>query len=345
MNLTTPAIALEEKSTIWAIKATPPQENPELVASLFDELKAGRARFGWSYHDDLDLTLIKQRLEAGDPLSEPQREAWSKAKFLLGLQSDDLLVYINMPSYGECTIVKVDGNYDFSHLWNSEPDFRHVVACTYIATFNRNNDVVPPLLRARLKLMGASYRIHCRDEVQELLETLHSGRSGRSAQERLFEGMDQVIAEAVVHLQKNGPRHALEKLVMDLFSSTGLNVNKGPDRNGADLEITVPRQPTGIPGIVRDELCAVQVKSYTGAIDVGGRDAIDDLKRAFASKESYSCGLIVTTATEMTPAFDQKFSAFREAEGRRGRGVGIILGDELARIAISTRAKLDESPQ
>ena len=42
---------------------------------VFGELKAGRARIGWSYQDNLDLRLLLGRIEQGEQLNEDERDA------------------------------------------------------------------------------------------------------------------------------------------------------------------------------------------------------------------------------------------------------------------------------
>ena len=42
---------------------------------VFGELKAGRARIGWSYQDNLDLRLLLGRIEQEEQLNEDERDA------------------------------------------------------------------------------------------------------------------------------------------------------------------------------------------------------------------------------------------------------------------------------
>jgi hypothetical protein len=51
--------------TIYAVKAEQDfAESGSLIASLFQELRQGRARFGWSDDDSLDPRHLKAKIES-----------------------------------------------------------------------------------------------------------------------------------------------------------------------------------------------------------------------------------------------------------------------------------------
>ena len=47
----------------------------EPIPGVFQELQAGRARIGWSYQDNLELRLIQEKLNRGEPLTQEEDEA------------------------------------------------------------------------------------------------------------------------------------------------------------------------------------------------------------------------------------------------------------------------------
>src|SRR5438105_7786727 len=103
---------------------------------LYEGCRAGRARFGWGWFDGADVRRLTTRnAEVGwQGLTPDEQAVLSHAGFLLRVAVDDYLVYINMPSYGECTAVRVLGPYDFSSLCdpNGEGDFRHLFSSEYV---------------------------------------------------------------------------------------------------------------------------------------------------------------------------------------------------------------------
>jgi hypothetical protein len=111
-------------------------------------------------------------------------------------------------------------------------------------------------------------------------------------------------------------------------------VRKGPDWDGADVVIEFE---AGIPGMPRTEVCAVQVKAYEGIM--GYEKAIRDIEKAFATNPQYTCGLIVSTALEMTSEFEARLESLRE---KSGKPIGTLLGRELAFNLIRYHGLLDE---
>jgi len=322
------------ETQIFAVKTVQPweEEGDYWIPKLYEELKQGRARFGWGFSDELDARTIQQKFtnQGWDTLSKAQKDAWYKVWFLLlKANIEDYLVYINMPDYGQCTIVRITGDYDFSGPWDSEGknngkgDFRHVRSCEFVATFNRNDSIVHPYLSRRLKLRRAWYRIYAHDEFRELLESIFYGGEGKTNKERLNEQINQKLLEISEETYRNFPRQNLEYLIIDLLKKLPnvKDVRKGPDVNGADIELEFEE----IEGLQSQQLCAVQVKSYEGAI--GYDEAIEDIKRAFKSNPAYTCGLIVSTALEMTSDFERKLTKLRE---ETCKDVGLLIGKDLA---------------
>jgi hypothetical protein len=333
--------AMPADYTIYAVKLIQPWEPgadywiPHLVA----EVRAGRARFGWGNQDGFDLIEIRRRIAAGGRQTlEPEvANAWSYAWFLLDVKVGDYFVYVNLPKWGEVTIVRIAGAdslspYSFSGVWDRDKqgDFRHVLPCEFVASIDRNDLRVPPLLGRRMKLQGASYRTRAREQFEELLRALAEDDKGKTARQRLAADLDAQLGQVAASMQQHFPAKNLEPLVREVLERLPgvTSVRKGPDTNGADLEMDF-ESGLAVSGLGRNELCAVQVKSYQGTMDYDR--AIEDLRKAFASSRPYTCGLIVSTAVELTPAFEQKLEELRSATGKP---VGVLFGRDLAQLLV-----------
>ena len=97
---------------------------------VFDELKAGRARIGWSYEDNLDLRVLQDRIEQGKPLDEEQQKARRCLGFLTRVKPEDYLIYPHQPDRGQFSVVQVKGEYDYSTQKDGlKEDFRSIRAC------------------------------------------------------------------------------------------------------------------------------------------------------------------------------------------------------------------------
>lgn len=324
--------------TVYAVKAEQPwgEGADYWIPKLYEELKAGRARFGWGGNfDGLDpaigpnLKAIKAKLECKGwtELTDTEKDVWNHAAFLLNVQPGDYFVYINMPEWGKCSLARITGEYNFDEQpWDPEgwDDFRHWLPCEFIATFDRNANIVPPYLSRRLKLQGAWYRIYAQKEFEELLEALRIGGEGKTPEERLNEAIDLSLRDIAEKAYENFPEKKLEPLVRHLLGKYPFvkDVRTGPDTNGADLEVEF-EIPVG-PGGLRF-LCAVQVKSYKGVM--GYHRAVEDLRRAFESNSQYACGLIVSTALEFTKEFEAELEKLREDYKKP---VEVLLGKDIA---------------
>jgi len=219
---------------VHALKAVQPSDESSSywIPKLFQELKKGRARFGWG---SFDLRRLRDKIERSgglDKLSSNERAVWNHASFLLDVAASDYLVYVNMPDYGTCTLVSVvTGGYTYSDVWDpdQEDDFRHVLPCKFIATFDRNDPVVAPNLSVRLKLQGAHYRVYADAEFAELLSSLADHKKGRTAEERLHVDIAAALASTSDSVRRNFPRKDLERLVEAMYKNVPnvKNVRKG----------------------------------------------------------------------------------------------------------------------
>ena len=70
-------------SAVFVVKAVDDDGQP--IPGVFDELKVGRARIGWSYQDNLDLNLIHKKIKQGKVLDEDERNAKRCLGFLTDL--------------------------------------------------------------------------------------------------------------------------------------------------------------------------------------------------------------------------------------------------------------------
>ena len=326
----------QSQYTIYAIKAKQPWEDGAAywIPLLYRELQEGRARFGWGYGPTSDIRVIEKKIQGAgfDDLTPDERGVWSRAGFLLDVRPGDYFIYINMPEWGQCTVVQIDGEYDYDdEPWDPdrEDDFRHRLPCHFVAQFDRNDDVVHPILSQRLKLQGARYRIGLHREFEELLRRLASGEKGTNPNDEIRNIVGGSLRAISEEIYRHFPRKNLEDFVAHLLKSQPniKEVRKGPDRNGADLEvdIEVPIGPVSLKFC-----CAVQVKAYTGAMDY--TRAIRDIEKALASDPRYDCGLIVTTASEYTQQFEQ---ALNELRDRCKKPVEVLLGSDLAYTLVS----------
>ena len=124
--------------TIYAMRSS---DEEEYVDKVFDSLKGGEGRFGWSYEETANLWELRERIKRSgwDSLNGNEKDCYQD--FLLRLQGGDYVVYINVPQWGLCTLAKVTGEYEWRY---EDGDFNHrfPVDPESVATFHRNKALV-----------------------------------------------------------------------------------------------------------------------------------------------------------------------------------------------------------
>ena len=311
---------------IYAIKS--PEDN-ETKDRLYDSLKRGEGRFGWSWIPTADLRKLERRIanDGWDSLTDEEKKCGGSSRFLLKLQNGNYVVYINLPRWGECTLARVTGPYefrfedvDFNHRFPVDPDS--------VCSFDRNDDMVPPALCTRLKLRGAWWHIYTEAEFYELLESLNQGtepgpKTSKTNRRHLSKCIKKHLLEIAGCINRTHPNTDLEGLLEETFKNVpgvqAVKRHRGLDDRGADLEVEYEI----VPGLVQS--LVVQVTSYEG--ELGNRSAVEDIKRAFNAYPNASMGLIVSTATTVR----QEVRSWLDRLGEdSGKTVGLLIGDALA---------------
>lgn len=310
--------------TIYALKAT-----EDWNERIFDSLTRGKGRFGWSYVN-ADLRELKNRIEESgwDSLSDDEKNCYQE--FLLRLEEDDYVVYINLPVWGECTVARVTGGYSWV---GGDDDFNHRfdVCRESVRSFNRNDARVTPALSARLKLQGRWWTIHVENDFRRLLEALETEvpapRTSETSLAYLSEQIQPLLEDISHKISRTHPNRELEPLVEKIFQSVpGVRAVKrqgGARDHGADL--IVDFEFGSIPGLVHRDTLVVQVKSFEG--EIHNTRAIEDIRRAFQQYEHANQGLIVSTGTIPGENFRQELDKLQEDTGK---AVTMLTGSEFA---------------
>ena len=297
---------------------------------ILTSLKQGEGRFGWSSIPTADLRQLKARVEKDGWRSLSDDEKACYYSFLLDLKNGDYVVYINIPKYGECTIAKVTGEYQWRY---DDKDFNHrfPVDPESIIVFNRNDDIVHPALSRRLKLQGAWWRIYLEEEFEELLKHLKEGTltTTLSPTDRLSNEILPFLLNITQKIQHTHPEKKLEDLFEKVFKLVPrvikVDVNRGwRSDHGADLLISF-ESGLPFPEGEREDTLVVQVKSYKG--EHWDTSAVDDIRRAFEHYPEACMGLIISTADTSSPALEEAIDKLRRDSKKE---VGLLIGQDVA---------------
>lgn len=167
----------------WRIRAIDNRREP--IAGVYAELIAGRARMGWSNHDELDLRVIAETGLAGRPLTDKQEKASDCLPFFEGIQVHDVLWYSKIPAAGRVAVVRVSGDYGYDRGVNgvydggNGYDLRSFRPCRAVApSLDLNGEIIGPDARQWLHAPGrigqasAEYAVvlsRCLDRITETM--------------------------------------------------------------------------------------------------------------------------------------------------------------------------------
>jgi hypothetical protein len=322
--------------TIYALKGSP--EWFDILSSL----KNGEGRFGWSYIETGDLRKLKTRVDENgwDSLSDEEKDCYQV--FLLDFKAGDHVVYINVPEWGKCAVAKVTGQYQWKY---EDDDFNHrfPVDPNTVYVFDRNDAFIHPALRSRLKLQGRWWRIYLKDEFAELLEVLKNGiTASQSTPEANLRFLSNEIQPFLLNITQRihhtHPNYDLECLCSEVFKKMpgviDVKWQGGAGDHGADILVTFDGG-LPIPGLEKQLLLVVQVKSYEG--DHWDPRAVEDIRRAFEHYPDASMGLIISTANSITTAVEKELEKLREESGRP---VSLLVGPDVAAFLLRYGARL-----
>ncbi len=326
--------------TIYAMRLSKEQKD---VGEVFNSLKRGEGRFGWSYEKTADLRALRGRIEQSgwDSLNGDEKDCYQE--FLLSLREGDYVVYINVPEWGQCTLARVTGAYEWRYD-GDDYNHRFPVDPISVRTFDRNGDIVPAALCARLKLQGRWWTIYVEPEFDELLESLRKGvvsapRSSETSRRELSPRVRPLFLKIANEIHHTHPGKDLERFFADVFNNVPGVVKVNPKEGRADrgADLLVEFEFGSMPGLVQTLL--VQVKSYTDEHNDTG--AVDDIRRAFKYYDDCGqradMGLIVSTAESAGEALQRELEKLQK-EVRKP--VSLLIGADLATFVLRYGADL-----
>lgn len=196
---------------------------------------------------------------------------------------------------------------------------------------------------ARLKLQGRWWRTYLKDEFNELLEALKGGisstlRTPASNLRFLSNEIQPFLLNITRRIQHTHPNTDLERLLTEVFKKfpgvTEVKWQGGAGDHGADILVTF-REGLSIPGLEKQSLLVVQVKSFEGKH--WDTQAVEDIRRAFEYYRDANMGLIISTADSSTPVFEEALDRLRQESGKP---VALLLGPDVAALLLRYGARL-----
>ena len=304
----------------------------EPIPGVFEELQAGRARIGWSYQDDLDLRLMREKIEQGGPLNKAEKDAKRCLGFLTRPTLDDYLLYPHQPKRGQFCVVQVKGEYGYSSEEDGlKADFRSFRPCSLMTAepVDLYDEIVPSQLRHRLGVPGRFSEVYDTVPLSIFLNDLPAagriqGDSNRASLQRIHKELRKTLPDA---LKREFSRSDLSrKLCADLFERIGYSyvVQEGPAEAGSDIVVTL-NEPL-LPDLVEIRI-GVQVFSYKETVEQSDfQDKLNQLLQGW-DENSLDYGVLLTTGCCSREA---KATLQRHNKEHQCQLVRLIDGNELA---------------
>ena len=244
-------------------------DNGQPIRGVFDELKAGRARIGWSYQDNLDLRSLLRRIKQGEALNEDERKARRCLGFLTKVKSEDYMLYPHQPVRGQFSVVQVEGKYNYStHEDSLNGDFRSFRPCVLKTPqpVDMYDEIVPSQLRYRLGRPGRFSQIWDSSSFLIFLEGLpeagrQQGDSNRASVQRIHNELRRQLPGAL--LREFSRADLSRRFCLELFERMGYSpeVQEGPSEAGSDVVVTVSN-----PLLPAEFRVGVQAFAYEGIV-------------------------------------------------------------------------------
>jgi restriction endonuclease Mrr len=317
------------------------------------------AVFGWGYHDKFDLNLTDDFYDGTH---------FGKTKFLKGIKKGDTIVYVHYNNskkvednhYGDCTIMKVTGEYSFSkEILEKFEDFGHAIPVDpeSVYSFYRNSPFIHPRLSKALKPRANYQRFvdnNADNILQESIKNFKEKNEVNYFDKDIDKGLKNIkdgFIEVAKAIQTNHPDKKLEDFVNKLFSAVYSKKYKEVEIEdngsgwktdyGADLIMTYKEEFDKI-GLEREIVVVVQVKSYKWSIN--DDKAIEQCKTAI-EKFNADYALIVTTANS-SEKFEEKLEKYSSAYGGSKKDdkslkiISLIDGPMLAKLYLEYMEEL-----
>ena len=314
---------------VWAFNSV----NESEIGLIYDSIKKGKSRFGWSWEKEHNLKL-----------PDNWTEEHSRQLFLLEIKQGDWIVHINTPEWGKCIVGEVVSEYDFDEglqLSDGSYDFRHnfSIDTASIIEFERANPNVLP--RVNLCPRTRFHRVYAVTDFCESIENLKNNKinlnDNESSGERHLKDKTKSYLKEIsdlIHEMHKGKKleHFLAKVIRQVPGVVSVKENGsrwGTD-HGADLIVTLR---SAIDTLEFENKIIVQVKSFEGKhYDL---DAVDQIKTGIEKYEG-AAGMLITTA-ESTG--DLK-SAIKKLSKSINKPIRSLCGAEVAQFVIKHAPEL-----
>ena len=294
--------------------------------AVYEEIKKGKSRFGWSQEDYQNLTVDENK---------KIREN-SKQLFLLRIKKGDWIVHVKCPEKEKCVAVQVAGGYGFDNgvpvEYDGKPkkDFRHYIPIDTSSFVEFNRHDAPS--NVNLAPWGRWQTVYAQEDFLKFIEVLKGGGNPKD-HNPFYEKTDRYLLEITRLISEYNRSKKLEKFLAEVFRQVPgvLHVKENGSQYGTDYGTDLLVDFSYLGQLGSPIKLVVQAKSYKG--DHVDPHAIDQVKTGL-DKYGAHFGLIITTA-DNAEVLENKLA---EEEGNEN--IQILAGKDVARFVLSVAPNL-----
>ena len=312
---------------VWAFNTPSENESAEIVKCLYESVRSGKSRFGWSSDDKNNLKLENN-----------WTDEHGRQLFLLEIKEGDWIAHINMPEWGRCVAVQVVKDYDFDDGFptgysKTGKDFRHFfeIDKKSIIEFDRNDELIHPSIN--LNPRYRYHRVYAIKEFQKAMEGIKSGIkiSENREQFHLWNETDEFLRKIAHIIHETHRKNKLEYYLAEVFKRipsvdnvTEYGRRWGTDY-GADLIVTT-KVKVG-KSISFGYKIVVQVKSFESEIE--NTHAVAQIETAIKEFDA-DAGMIFATGNR-TKTLE---TAVSQASDKLGRPIELLTDKKVAEFVL-----------
>jgi hypothetical protein len=315
--------------TIWAFNKVESESNRILI---YQSIKNGKSRFGWSQKDNHNLSIKNNWTD------------WhSKQQFLLDIKENDWIIHINTPIYNQCIASKVIKEYSFDEglQLSDRIDFRHFfeIDKELIIEFNRKDPNILPIVN-----LNPRQRYHKVYEEKAFFNSIYNLKNDvinldpkESKEEFHLRNQSSIYFKEITRLiHETHKSKKLEFFLAKVFRRIP-NVKEVKENGsgfgtdyGADLIVTMVNS---IGNLEIKTKIIIQIKSYEN--DHNDLNAVDQIKTGI-KKYDAQAGILITTA-QATKVLNEKILKVSE---EINCPIDLLSGDNVAKFVIKHASDL-----
>lgn len=157
----------------YAIRLNDKSEDNKVKKFLQEELKNGRLRQGWSWLEEQNPLLLKEKNKKN--LTEDEKNAYSNIK-LLDIKKEDIVVVPNFPDDKNISFFKKNKNKFEYNISKDFKDYGNILGVDCLITIEKCNNIIKDKFRKTFTTQGRMWNItRYKDNIEKILEYFKKG--------------------------------------------------------------------------------------------------------------------------------------------------------------------------